>query len=112
MTTFAMFCLLIANLGTTVAEFAGIAAAGELFGISKTVTVPILAVVMGLLILRGNYKVVEKILIGLSLAALSYIVTVVIIKPDWGIILHDTLRPQLQLSRDYIISILAVIGTT
>lgn len=95
MTTFAMFCLLIANLGTTVAEFAGIAAAGELFGVSKTVTVPILAVVMGLLIMRGNYKIVEKMLIGLSLAALSYIVTVVIIKPDWGVILHDTVRPQI-----------------
>ena len=57
MTTFAMFCLLIANLGTTVAEFAGVAAAGELFGISKVITVPVMAVVMGLLILRGNYSV-------------------------------------------------------
>lgn len=112
MTTFAMFCLLIANLGTTVAEFAGIAAAGELFGISKVISVPILAVFMGLLILRGNYRVVEKILIGLSLAALSYIATVFIIKPDWGVILHDTIRPQIQLTSDYIIAILAVIGTT
>jgi Mn2+/Fe2+ NRAMP family transporter len=112
MTTFAMFCLLIANLGTTVAEFAGIAAAGELFGINKAITVPILAVFMALLVLRGNYKVVEKILIGLSLAALSYIVTVFIIKPDWGAILHDTVRPQIQFTSDYIIAILAVIGTT
>lgn len=112
MTTFAMFCLLIANLGTTVAEFAGIAAAGELFGISKVITVPVLAVLMSLLILRSNYKVVENILIGLSLAALSYIATVFIIKPDWGVILHDTVRPQIQLTSDYILSILAVIGTT
>lgn len=112
MTTFAMFCLLIANLGTTVAEFAGIASAGELFGISKYVTVPILALFMGLLILRGNYKIIEKILIALSLAALSYIATIFIIKPDWGVILHDTIRPQIQLSRDQIISMLAVIGTT
>lgn len=112
MTTFAMLCLLVANLGTTVAEFAGIAAAGELFGFSKYVTVPILALFMGLLILRGNYKIIEKILIALSLAALSYIATVVIIKPDWGVILHDTVLPQIQLSRDQIISMLAVIGTT
>ena len=112
MTTFAMLVLLIANLGTTVAEFAGIAAAGELFGISKYFSVPILALFMGLLILRGNYKIIEKILIGLSLAALSYIATVVIIKPDWGVILHDTLLPQIQLSRDQVISMLAVIGTT
>ena len=112
MTTFAMFCLLIANLGTTVAEFAGVAAAGELFGISKVITVPIIAVMMGLFILRSNYKIIEKILIGLSLAALSYVATVFIIKPDWGMILHDTVRPQIQLTNDYIISILAVIGTT
>ena len=112
MTTFAMFCLLIANLGTTVAEFAGVAAAGELFGINKVFTVPIMAVIMGLFILRSNYKIVEKILIGLSLAALSYVATVFIIKPDWGMILHDTVRPQIQLTSDYIISILAVIGTT
>ena len=112
MTTFAMLVLLIANLGTTVAEFAGIAAAGELFGISKYFSVPILALFMGLLILRGNYKIIEKILIGLSLAALSYMATVVIIKPDWGVILHDTLLPQIQLSRDQVISMLAVIGTT
>jgi len=103
---------LIANLGTTVAEFAGVAAAGELFGISKVITVPIIAVIMGLFILRSNYKIIEKILIGLSLAALSYVATVFIIKPDWGMILHDTVRPQIQLTNDYIISILAVIGTT
>ena len=112
MTTFAMLCLLIANLGTTVAEFAGVAAAGELFGINKVITVPIMAVIMGLFILRSNYKIIEKILIGLSLAALSYVATVFIIKPDWGIILHDTVRPQIQLTSDYIVSILAVIGTT
>ena len=112
MTSFAMLVLLIANLGTTVAEFAGIAAAGELFGISKYFSVPILALFMGLLILRGNYKIIEKILIGLSLAALSYMATVVIIKPDWGVILHDTVLPQIQLSRDQVISMLAVIGTT
>lgn len=111
-TTFAMFCLLMANLGTTVAEFAGVAAAGELFGINKVITVPIMAVIMGLFILRSNYKIIEKILIGLSLAALSYVATVFIIKPDWGVILHDTLRPQIQLTSDYIVSILAVIGTT
>ena len=112
MTAFAMFCLLIANLGTTIAEFAGIAAAGELFGISKAITVPLVAVFMGLLVLRGNYKVIEKILIGLSLAALSYIATVFIIKPDWGEILHAAVLPQIQLTRDQIISMLAVIGTT
>lgn len=111
-TTFAMFCLLIANLGTTVAEFAGVAAAGELFGVTKYVSVPLMAVVMALLILRGNYKVIEKFLIGLSLAALSYVAAVFIVKPDWGEVLHSAIVPQIQLSQDYIISILAVIGTT
>jgi Mn2+/Fe2+ NRAMP family transporter len=78
-TTFAMFCLLLANMGTTVAQFAGIAAAGELFGISRYFTVPLAALLMTMLVLRGSYKHVEKVLIVLCLSALSYVVTVVLI---------------------------------
>ena len=83
-TTFSMFCLLLANLGTTVAQFAGIAAAGELFGISKYISVVIAGIVMSVLILRGGYNIVEKVLLVLCFASLSYVFTVFIIKPDWG----------------------------
>lgn len=110
--TFAMFTLLIANLGTTFAQFAGIAAAGELFGISKYITVPFAAIVISLLILKGKYKHVEKVLLFLCLSALSYVITVFINKPDWGIIVRQALTPEIRLNSEYILTMLAVIGTT
>ena len=111
-TTFAMLTLFVANLGTTIAQFAGVAAAGELFGISKYISVPIAGLIMSLLILKANYKYVEKALLFLTFASLSYVVAVFVIKPDWAVIGQSLIRPSFQLDRDYILSILAVIGTT
>jgi len=109
---FAMACLLIANTGTTLAQFAGVAAVGELFGISRYLTVPLAGLIIGLVILRGNYKSVEKILLVLCLSAFSYVITVFVIKPDWGIILKDALTPTIELGAEYLLAVLAVIGTT
>ncbi len=111
-TAFAMLCLLIANLGTTVAEFAGVAAAGELFGINRLITVPLAGLLITLIVLRGNYKSVEKILLVLCLSSLSYVITVFVIKPEWGMVLQAAVKPQIQMNSDYMISVLAVIGTT
>lgn len=111
-TTFAMFALFIANLGTTIAQFAGIAAAGELFGISKYISVPIAGVLMIALILRANYKYVEKALLLLSLASLSYVVAVFVIKPDWAAVGQGLIKPTFIMDGDYILTILAIIGTT
>lgn len=111
-TTFAMLALFVANLGTTVAQFAGVAAAGELFGISKYISVPIAGLIMSLLILRAKYKYVERTLLVLTFASLSYVITVFFVKPDWAAVGQAIIRPALQMDRDYIFSILAVIGTT
>lgn len=112
MTAFAMLCLLIANLGTTVAEFAGIAAAGELFGISRYLTVPFAALLMGLLVLRSSYRHVEKLLLLLCLSALSYVVTVILIQPPWGEILKAAVIPSFEANPAFILAVLATIGTT
>ena len=111
-TTFAMLGLFVANLGTTIAQFAGVAAAGELFGISKYLSVPIAGALMILLILKADYKYVEKALLILTFASLSYIVAVFVVKPDWAAVGRGLVRPELILDRDYILTILAVIGTT
>jgi Mn2+/Fe2+ NRAMP family transporter len=111
-TTFSMFCLFIANLGTTVAQFAGIAAAGELFGITKYISVIVAGIIMSLVVLRGGYNIVEKILIFLSFASLSYVATVFIIKPDWGQVFKAAITPHLVLDTEYILALLAVVGTT
>ncbi len=111
-TLFAMLCLLVANLGTTVAQFAGIAAGAELLGVSRYFAVPVVAFFIAFLVLRGSYNKVEKFLLVLCLAALSYLITAFIIKPDWGEIARAAITPRIILERDYIFAVLATIGTT
>ena len=111
-TAFAMLALLLANLGTTVAQFAGIAASAELFGISRYIAAPVAAIVVSLAVLRGSYKYIEKILLILSLSAISYVITVILIRPPWEEVLRATLVPQFELEPNFIIAVLATIGTT
>lgn len=111
-TMFAMICLLIANLGTTVAQFAGIAAGGELLGVSRYILVPIVTLALGYMALKGSYKFMEKILLVLCLSALSYVATAILIKPDFGEIARSALRPTFDLDQNFILAMLATIGTT
>ena len=111
-TAFAMLALLFANLGTTVAQIAGIAASAELFGVSRYIAAPIAAALVSLAVLRGSYKHIEKILLVLSLSAISYIITVILVKPDWGEVLRAAVVPQFELEPTFILAVLATIGTT
>ncbi len=111
-TAFAMFCLLLANLGTTVAQFAGVAAGTELLGVSRYITVPLAALLVGFLVLRGTYDRVEKVLLLLCLASLSYVITAVIVRPPWGEVLREAVTPALSRDPEYIMALLATIGTT
>ncbi len=111
-TFFAMICLLIANLGTTIAQFAGIAAGGELIGVSRYIFVPVISIFLVFMALRGNYRYMEKILLVLCLAALSYVVTAILVKPDIKDILLNTFEPGLVFDRKYLLAMLATIGTT
>ncbi len=111
-TAFAMFCLLLGNLGTTIAEFAGVAAGTELLGISRYITVPLAALLVGFLVLRGSYERVEKVLLVLCLAALSYVVTAFAVRPPWMEVLRDAVTPTFKGDTNYILAVLATIGTT
>jgi len=112
MTAFAMVCLLLANVGTTVAQFAGVAAATELFGISRYITVPLAALLVGVVVLRGTYERVEKVLLVLCLSALGYVISAFMIKPPWGEILRQAVIPTVQWDTGFILAVLATIGTT
>lgn len=112
-TVFAMICLLVANMGTTISQFAGIAAGAELIGLSRYIVIPIIALILTLLIMRGSYKGVEKVLIVLCMASLSYVITAVILKPDWNEILRASFIPKIEsFQGDYLMALLATIGTT
>jgi len=111
-TIFSMFCLLLANLGTTVGQFAGIAAGAELFGISRYIAVPLAAAVLILIVIGGSYFTIEKFLIVLSMFSLSYIASAVLGKPDWGEVVKDALVPTFESSPSFLLVLLATVGTT
>jgi NRAMP (natural resistance-associated macrophage protein)-like metal ion transporter len=111
-TLFAMVCLLASNAATSVAEFAGIAAALELFGISKYISVPVAAVGVWFLVVRGSYRRVEKLLLALSAVFLAYVVAAFMAKPDWGAVLKATVIPTFIPTTGFVLIVIATIGTT
>lgn len=111
-TTFAMLTLLIANTAVTISEFVGIAAASELFGISRYITVPIAAVGVWYVVARGNYRIAEKIFLALSAVLGVYVLAAFLAKPDWAAVARGTFIPAIQTDRDYILLMIAIIGTT
>jgi len=111
-TFFAMLTLFIANIAVTASEFAGIAASLELLNISKYISIPIMAVIIWLLVIKGSYKIVERVFIGFSILLLSYIVAGFMAKPDWGQVLHYTFTPTIEFNSRYLTLFVGTVGTT
>lgn len=111
LTIFIMIGLLLANLGNTLAEFSGIVVSSEIFGIPPLFSVVIAAVLIWLLVIKGNYKNVEKIFIVLSLVYISYIIAGLMANPDWGQVATSVV-PDIHWEKDYIVMVVGLIGTT
>jgi NRAMP (natural resistance-associated macrophage protein)-like metal ion transporter len=101
-----------ANLANTVSEFAGVAASMEIFGVSKYLSVPIAAVVVWLLIVKANYKVVERVFLAASAVFLAYIVSGVLARPPWPSVGKAFLTPSFQFDAGYVTIFVTIIGTT
>lgn len=111
MTFFIMLGLVFANLSVTISEFAGMAAAGELFGVSKYLLVPICAFFVGILTIKLNYKGLEKFFFLLVFFYLTYAVSAWVTHPTWGEVIKNTFVPSFSLDRSYLILLVGVIGT-
>lgn len=111
-TAFAMLTLFIANGAVTISEFVGIAAATEMFGISRYLSVPIAAVAVWYIVARGNYRAAEKVFLALSAVLGVYIISAFVVNPDWGAVLRGTLIPSIPQEGDAVLLVIAVIGTT
>jgi len=111
-TALIMFALLIANAGVTVSEFVGIAAAMELFGIARYFSVPIAAVAIWWLVVRGSYQRVERVFLVMSLVFLGYVVSAFMAHPSWPTVARELVRPSFELSPLYLFTFIAIIGTT
>jgi len=104
--------LILANIGTMTAEFAGIAAAGQLFGLSKYLSVPIAALVVSFLVLRNSFARVEKIFFLISGVFIAYVIAGFMSHPDWGSALHGVVVPSMPFTRDAVFIATATFGTT
>ena len=111
-TTFIMAVLFIANMGTIAAEFAGIAGALSIFSIPRIISIPIAVVFIFFLVTKGSYGKLEKIFLAVSFFYIAYILSALISHPSWNIAVKNLVMPNFQLNNSYILTLMAVIGTT
>ncbi len=107
-----MVVLVLANLTNLIADFAGIASSLELFHISKYITVPIGAAIVWALVVKGTYRSVEKIFLVACLAYVAYIISGVLVRPNWKLAMIDSVRPVLMFDGGYITMVIAMVGTS
>lgn len=111
--TFYIFVfLLIADIGNTATEFAGVAGSMMVLGVSKYISVPIAAVAVWILVVKGNYKISEKVFLLFSVFLLSYVVSAIMAKPNWSEIGNAIISPSIQWDGQYISTVLGLVGTT
>jgi Mn2+/Fe2+ NRAMP family transporter len=111
-TTLVMLALLVADFGNTMAEFSGLAAGGEIFGISKYVFVPLGALVVWWLVAKGTFRFVERVFLMASGFYISYVISGALARPDWGQVMVATVVPSFSLQKGYLIMLVGVVGTT
>jgi NRAMP (natural resistance-associated macrophage protein)-like metal ion transporter len=109
---FAMLTLFIANALITISEFAGIAAASELIGIPKLLTVPLAVIGLWLLISRGSYSRVEKVFLVMTLAFFAYPIAAFLARPNWAQVAIQTVHPTIHLTAAYLFLFVGTVGTT
>ncbi len=111
--TFVMMTLLVlVNMANVMSEFAGVASSLELFHISRYISVPLSAVAVWFLVVKGNYKSVEKIFLFGCLLYVTYIISAFLVSPDWKAAAIDSMKPQLMLDKDYVYMLIGMVGTT
>lgn len=111
-TMYLMLILLAANLANVIGNFAGIAAASELFNIPRAISVPVAAFFVWFLVLKGSYEKVEKIFLWACLIYLTYVISGIMAKPDWGEVAAQTLKPSIETNFPYIYMVIAIVGST
>jgi len=111
-TALVMLALLIANGGVTVSEFVGIAAALELLGVARYISVPIAAAAIWWLVVKGTYQRVERVFLAMSLVFLAYVVSAFLAHPPWATVAIEAVHPHFELTPAFLFTFVAVIGTT
>jgi NRAMP (natural resistance-associated macrophage protein)-like metal ion transporter len=111
-TFFIFLGLLLADIGNTTTEFAGVAGSMEVFGVSKYISVPIVGIMVWLLVVKGTYKIAERIFLLFSLSLLMYVVSALMGKPEWGEIGSAIVHPKMDMDFKTLAMVIGLIGTT
>jgi len=111
-TFFIFIGLLVADIGNTTTEFAGVAGSMEVFGVSKYISVPIVGFLVWFLVVKGTYKIAERIFLLFSVSLLMYVVSALMGKPHWSEIGHSIVHPELKINTQSLAMIIGIIGTT
>ena len=111
-TFYLMIGLFLTNMGNALSNFAGIAAGMEIFGVHKIVSVPLSAFLVWWMVVKGTYRFVGKVFLVACVFYLSYIITGVIVKPDWGNVFEQFTHPQLSFQPSEITMLIGLVGTT
>ena len=111
-TFFIFIGLLFADIGNTTTEFAGVAGSMEVFGVSKYISVPVVGFLIWFLVVKGTYKIAERIFLLFSVSLLMYVVSALMGKPHWGEIGEAIIHPQLEVNSQSLAMIIGIIGTT
>ena len=111
-TFFIFIGLLFSGIGNTTTEFAGVAGSMEVFGVSKYISVPIVAVLVWILVVKGTYKIAERIFLIFSVSLLTYVVSAIMGKPDWGEIGAAIIHPRFEVNTRSMAMVIGLVGTT
>ena len=111
--TFFIFVgLVLSNIGNTTTEFAGVAGSMEIFGVSKYISVPIAAIMVWFLVVKGTYQIAERIFLIFSVSLLTYVVSALMSKPHWSEIGSAVIRPRMEMNGPGLAMVIALVGTT
>ena len=111
-TFYLMIGMFLTNMGNAISNFAGVAAGMEIFGVDKFISVPLSAFLVWWMVVKGTYKSVEKAFLVACVFYISYIITGIIVKPDWGYVAEQFLNPQLSLEPSEMAMVIGLVGTT
>jgi Mn2+/Fe2+ NRAMP family transporter len=111
-TFFIFIGLLLSGIGNTTTEFAGVAGSMEVFGVNKYISVPVVAILVWILVVKGTYKIAERIFLIFSLSLLTYVVSAIMGKPDWKEIGTAIIHPHVEVSTRSMTMVIALVGTT
>ena len=107
-----MLLLVFTNLANTMGEFAGVAGASSILGLNRFIAIPVVAFFVWLLVVKGSYRAVEKVLLVFCVLFLTYVISAFMAHPNWGVVARSTVVPSFQMNPEFISLFIATIGTT